>query len=81
MHLDYSKGLDLSPQDILVNGVTRHFDVQQLVFQKMLQILVATDKAVTVRRARRAWKRMTIDATLLAKHMEFKSSVATSETV
>ena len=78
----------MSPQDILIEGVTRDFycalpsvDVRQLVFQKMLRIVVATDKAVTVRRARRALKRMTIDAKLLVKHLEFKPSVAVSETV
>ncbi len=80
-----SDHVKLSPQDIVIEAVTRDMvkalrneDVYHEIYRQLLSIVIDTEKAVTSRQARRALKRITYDGALLAKHLEFQNQPAES---
>lgn len=77
----------LSPQDIVIEVITKEFfralpteAVKLKMFDELLEIIINTDKTVTARQARRALKRISFDAALLMKQLEFKSQPTESVT-
>ena len=73
-------GVMLSPQDILIEVITKDFfraltsmQVKSSIFGELLDIIIGTEKTVTVRQTRKALKRISGDAALVAKQLEFKS--------
>ena len=70
----------LSAQDIIIEVITKDFfraiptkAIQLKIFHELLEIITTTDKTVTARQARRALKRISFDAVLLVKQLEFKA--------
>ena len=69
----------LAPQDILIEVITKEFlcaipkkEIKLSIIKELLDIISITDKTVTARQARRALKRISIDAELLLESLEFK---------
>ena len=81
--MESSEGSQLSPQDIVIEVVTRDFfrslpsaKIKHQVFEEIVTVVVTTDKTVTARQGRRALKRITLDADLTVKHLDFKRGTA-----
>lgn len=77
------QALIISPQDILIEVISKDFfravvsqPVQLRIFGELLDIVTKTDRTVTGRQARKALKRISYDATLLAQLLDFKSAAA-----
>ena len=73
----------LSPQDVLIEVITADFfraiganPAQLGIFTELLEIICKTDKAVTARQGRKALKRISYDASLLIKQLEFIAAPA-----
>ena len=69
----------LAPQDILIEVITKEFlgaiskkEIKLNIFKELLDIIINNDKTVTARQARRALKRISVDADLLLETLEFK---------
>ena len=69
----------LAPQDILIEVVTKDFiysvpknEIKINIIKELLDIITTTDKTVTARQARRALKRVSIDAELLLESLVFE---------
>lgn len=77
--IEAEEGVILSPQDILIEVITKDFfralpsqPVKSSIFSELLDIIIGTEKTVTVRQTRKALKRISGDAALVAKQLEFK---------
>lgn len=78
--LTTEENINLSPQDIVIEVLTKEFfsGVAQEktkidILNELLDIIVKTEKTTTARQGRRALKRIAFEAALIAKLLDIKS--------
>lgn len=78
--LKTEEDINLSPQDIFIEVLTKDFfkavaqeKTKIDILNELLDIIVKTEKTTTARQARRALKRISFEAALIAKLVDFKS--------